>query len=115
MIILFLMGASNIITMNIDGLKSANRKERENAANLIRKNQKDMIQKLIEYAGEKVEPIRFKGHPDIEYPYHDSKHLSIVLLGDLRATEAIPVLLDNLEYENLEEPFKFTYKRANHG
>ena len=94
--VLLLMGASNIIMVDLGGLKSKDKKERENTANLIRKNQKEMIQKLIEYAGEKVNPISG------EYPHHDSKHLSIILLGDLRAIEAMPVLIDNLEYENTE-------------
>ena len=82
----------------IAGLTTNNRKEREKAAEDIRAQRADLIKQLLEFAGEKVE--QHPDNPEPFYPWHDSKHLAILLLGDLRAVEAIPVLLENLEYEN---------------
>ncbi len=84
----------------VTGLKSDNMKQREKAAEAIRNERTEIIKQLIEFASENVEPLPSSDSRFIEYPWHDLKHLSILLLGDLRAIEAIPVLLDNLEYKN---------------
>lgn len=81
------------------GLTAENLADRENAAKLILSRQKVLVGDLIKLASRKVEPIRKEGKTYI-YPYKDAKHLSIMLLGDLRAVEAIGVLLENIEYRN---------------
>lgn len=77
--------------------------EQINAAQTIRKKWSDTIQQLIKSAGRDVKPLSSSDPENIRYPRHDSKHLAILLLGDIRATEAVPVLLDNLEYRNPRE------------
>ena len=74
--------------------------EQINAAQTIRKKWSDTIQQLIKSAGRDVKPLSRSDPENIRYPRYDSKHLSILLLGDMRSTEAVPVLLDNLEYRN---------------
>lgn len=80
-------------------LTSKNQKEREKATETIRNERAELIRDLIGLAGQEVE----RWHPDdltSSYPWHDSKHLAILLLGDLRAFEALPVLIENLGYRN---------------
>jgi hypothetical protein len=55
---------------------------------------------LVGFAAEKVKPLPSSDPRFIEYPWHDSKHLATLLLGSLRATQAVPVLLENIEYKN---------------
>ena len=85
---------------HVSALKSASMQERERAAEAVRKQRSDLIEELLELAAEKVEPGPSSDPRFVEYPWHDSKHLAILLLGDLRAIEAVPVLLENLEYRN---------------
>ncbi len=87
------------------GLTSENIKDREQAAEDIRNDRSTLIKKLIQLAGEKVEPLPNEGFEIVIYPWHDSKHLSMLLLGDLHADEAVPVLLKNLEYKNPRSEF----------
>jgi hypothetical protein len=77
-----------------------NWKGREAAVADMRRSHSKLIKQLVELAAEKVEPqppfnLRIK-----EYPWHDRKHLAIILLGDLRAPEGVPMLFQNLEYMN---------------
>jgi len=97
--------ANNSKSKNLDqhagvsGLTAENLKDREKAAEAIRNERAQLIKQLIKLAAEKVERL----HPDdpkSSYPWCDSKHLAVLLLGDLRAVEAVPVLLENLEYKN---------------
>ena len=81
-------------------LKSDNLKHRERAFEAIRKERTELIRQLVELAAEKVEPLPYTDSRFIEYPWRDSKHLAILLLGELRATEGVAVLLDNIEYKN---------------
>jgi len=84
---------------NVVDLTTENLNDREKAAEAIRKERVQLIKQLIGLAAEKVERL----HPDdpkSSYPWRDSKHLAVLLLGDLRAVEAVPVLLENLEYKN---------------
>ncbi len=85
---------------NVTALTSENLKDREKAAEAIRNEHTELIKLLIQLAKEKVDPLPSNDPCFAEYPWHDSKHLSILLLGDLRAVEAVPVLLENLEYKN---------------
>ena len=83
----------------ISALTGENLKDREKAAEAIRKEHAELIKQLIELAGKEAE----RSHPeDVEssYLWHDSKHLAMLLLGDLHAVEAVSVLLENLEYKN---------------
>jgi hypothetical protein len=73
------------------------------AAQAIRQKWSDTISQLIQSASRGVKPLSLSDPENIRYPRHDSKHLSILLLGDIRAVEAVPVLLDNLEYHNPRE------------
>ena len=82
------------------GLTSKNREEREKAAEAIRNERTEIIKQLIEFAAENVEPLPSSDSRFIEYPWHDSKHFAILLLGDMSAVEAVPVLLENIEYRN---------------
>ena len=84
----------------IAGLTSENRKDREKAVDRIRKERTELIKDLIELAAEEVELLPSSDPIFAQYPWHDSKHLAILLAGDLRAAEAIPILLENLEYRN---------------
>jgi hypothetical protein len=73
---------------------------RERAAEAIRNERRELIAALIQLAQQEVNPLPSTDPRFVEYPWHDSKHLSILLLGELRATEAVPVFLANLEYKN---------------
>jgi len=84
---------------DIVGLRSENLKEREKAAEAIRKESVERINHLLEFASEKVQRL-YPDDPASPYPWHDSKHLATLLLGDLRAIQAVPILLENLEYKN---------------
>jgi hypothetical protein len=88
-------------TRYLSGLTSKILTEREQAAETIRNDRKELIKGLQELASENVKPLQ-PSNPQfpVEYPWHDSKHLSITLLGDLHVTEAISILIDNLEYRN---------------
>ena len=85
---------------NVSRLTTENRKEREKAAEAIRNDHTELIKRLIQLAAAKVEPLPSSDPRFVEYPWHDSKHLAILLLGDLRAAETVPALLDNLKYKN---------------
>ena len=91
---------SHVGKVDVTGLKSEDMKERERAAELIRNDRSNLINKLIELAAEDVETVPSSDPRFVEYPWHDSKHLSILLLGDLRASEAVSTLIDNIEYRN---------------
>jgi hypothetical protein len=86
----------------VSGLRSPNREQREQSADAIRKDREKLIKDLIELARKKVEPVPLNGTIATPISWHDTKHLSIILLGDLRAIEAIPVLLDNVAYLNVK-------------
>jgi len=61
---------------------------------------------LIQYASVKVKPLP-KPAPEFsdQYPWRDSKHLAIILLGEFRSIESIPILIENIEYKNPENSF----------
>jgi hypothetical protein len=86
--------------LNETGLMSKDLKHRVIAAERIRNDRDELIKQLIELAREKVEQLPSSDSRFVEYPWHDSKHLATLLLGELRATQAVPVLLDNIEYKN---------------
>lgn len=86
--------------VDVAQLESSQLQEREKSAEGIRKQHEGLATRLLELAGEKVEALPSSDARFVEYPWHDAKHLAILLLGDLRAVEGVPVLLDNLEYKN---------------
>lgn len=96
---LMLLTAAAVITFDISELEAEKLEDREKAAERIRQNHKNLIRQLIDLASKKTEKSGSKTRLLLPNPY-DSKHLSILLLGDLRATEAIPLLLDNITYLN---------------
>lgn len=73
--------------------------ERERTAEAIRQERTELLMQLIELADQEVGRLD-PGDPRSPYPWHDSKHLAILLLGEFRAAEAVSVLLENLEYKN---------------
>lgn len=87
---------------NLEGLKSDKREVREEAFDRILEQHKDRVQQLIALAAREVHGREFKlgDRAVVEYPWHDTKHLAIILLGDLRAAESVPILLENVEYRN---------------
>ncbi len=78
-------------------------REQEEAERIIREKWADTIRQLIKMAAKDVKPLSPSDPENIRYPWHDSKHLAILLIGDMRANESIPVLFDNLEYRNPRE------------
>ena len=87
-------------SQNVADLTSENLKDREQTAEAIRNEHTELIKQLIQLAAAKIEPLPSSDLRFIEYPWHDSKHLAILLLGELRATDGVSVLLDNLVYKN---------------
>jgi hypothetical protein len=85
------------------GLTSEIREEREAAAQAMCQQRAKIIKDLISLAATKVEPAPSdnQGFPQ-DGVWHDAKHLAILLLGDLRASEAVPALMENLCYRNPE-------------
>lgn len=84
------------------GLVSQDMTEREKAYSAMAKERADTIKALMDLAGQQVTPKQLGSGKDIltENPYHDRKHLAILLLGELRAAEAVPVLMRNIDYVN---------------
>ena len=84
-------------------LKSDKEDVREATAQRIRVERAETIRGLVVLARQDVKPLIIEkaGNVEyVEYPWHDAKHLAILLLGDLRAQEGVAVLLDNLTYRN---------------
>jgi hypothetical protein len=82
---------------DIGQLQAEKRQEREQASEAILKEHGARIQRLIELADT---PDR----DEFRYSdWHDSKHLAILLLAELRAGEAVDVLLEHLEYKNFHD------------
>jgi hypothetical protein len=73
---------------------------REDAAKAILATHAKLIERLIEVAARPGQAIHTAGMPEPAYPWHEPKHLAILLLGDLRASAAVPTLLENLTYMN---------------
>lgn len=102
-----LLGQGDIITFHqsVSGLTSQDLKEREKAMQAIQKQYEQLIGELIRLAGQEVQRLYPDDDPrsDFPWPWRDAKHLAILLLGDLRAVEAVPILLENLEYKNYKD------------
>ena len=83
-------------------LQAPDRPTRQRARHGIRKQHQELIAALIALAAGPTSPERRpRGRGEVpSYPDDEGKDLAIELLGDLRATEAIPVLLDNVKYCN---------------
>jgi hypothetical protein len=98
-------------------LESAALKDREDAAAAIRNTRSAVVNQLVELAGKKVEALSSFNPQVPEYPWHDGKHLAIILLGELRAPEGVPVLQQNLGYTNpktlyVDEPLEMDWYPA---
>ena len=83
--------------------QSQSREEREAIAETIRQDRAKIIQDLISVAAAKVKAPSSdgQGFPE-DSVWHEPKHLAIQILGDLRATESVSVLMNNLGYYNPE-------------
>jgi len=83
--------------------REQSREEREAITETIRQERAKIINDLIQVAATKDEatPPDAHGFPQ-DGVWHDAKHLAILLLGDLRASEAVSVLMKNLCYRNPE-------------
>ena|GEM_PF-7006387 len=86
-------------TFDPAGLKAENRRDRENSDQEIRKRYNELVEQLIQLAEQKVDRLNPED-PKSSYPWRDSKHMAISLLGDFRAPAAIRVLMENLGYRN---------------
>jgi hypothetical protein len=89
------------VVSELSELQSSNKNIRVASQKKILENQAKLIDELIRYASADVKPNP-KPHPDFpdSYPRHDSKHLAILLLGELRAISAIPICINNIGYKN---------------
>jgi hypothetical protein len=75
---------------SMSALTASHVAQREEAAVAIRNERGQRIRDLIEFT---------RKAPD-RTEWHDGKHLAILLLGDLRAVEAVPLLVENILYRN---------------
>jgi hypothetical protein len=85
----------------VQGLETEDREVREETFKRLLKEREERVQELIALAAKEVQGVKIEGcepPEDVEHPWHDAKHCAMILLGDLRAAETAPVLLDNLEY-----------------
>ncbi len=86
-------------SIDIGPLTAADRPTRRNAASAILEGRRRVVRRLIALAGKEVKPVGEEGgYP--RFPYRDPKHLSILMLGDMRASEAVAVLVKELQYRN---------------
>ena len=72
-------------------------KSRERQAEAILSARNEAIQSLMNTVRLAEQPGKGKQEPQ-EGEFHSEKHIAIILLGGLRASEAVEVLLDNLLY-----------------
>jgi hypothetical protein len=86
-------------------LGSDNEKARESAAEGIVKVRGELVDRLMELAKQPGKVLVSPNGERRAYLWHEPKHLAILLLGDLRASEAAPLLLENIEYRNPREFF----------
>jgi len=87
----------------LQGLEAEEREVREETFGKILKGRRECVQELIALAAKETQGVQGvmveeRGYAPVHYPWHDAKHLAMILLGDLRAAEAVPILLENLEY-----------------
>ena len=86
-------------------LRSELRKDREQAVKEIVGKRERLIAQLIELADEPEQVGAGRDANAPEPPWRGAKHLAILLLGELRASEAVPVLIKNLQYRNPRKRF----------
>jgi len=87
--------------LDTKAFQQQSREGREEAAKSVLQERADLVKDLIQLASTKDDAPRSPGFPQ-EGLWHSSKHLAIQLLGDLRASEAVPALLENMCYRNPE-------------
>jgi len=83
-------------------LQATDAATRERASRKILAERDQLVAGLIALARQATTPEPHKrGRQEVpSYPYREPKHLAIELLGELRASEAVEVLLGNLTYCN---------------
>ncbi|MHC4500647.1 MAG: hypothetical protein ACYS21_16235 [Planctomycetota bacterium] len=84
--------------VHVGELRSPDEKRREEAAEVIRKQQEQLVAGLVEIAGQEVPAAAAKGVTESEYAQRHSRYLAIGLLGDLRAREAVSVLTASIQF-----------------
>jgi len=82
---------------NVVALKSTKGKK---AVKAIRLKHEKIVEELVNLASQNVPSTSSRSTEDPNYIRHQAKHLAIILLGDIHAPDAVPVLLQNLEYIN---------------
>lgn len=100
----FIKSASIALALenSVQQLSAPAMEQRVAAAEIIKQEREHRINDLIQVARRRTEPLRTRvGDVEVaSYHWREDKHLAILLLGDLRASEAIVVLLENIEYMN---------------
>lgn len=87
-------------TLLLEGLRADHWQERAGAYGQLLRQQQAMVGELIRLAAGKEAPaVPAPLGVESGFSFHSPKHLAILLLGHLRAAEAVPVLLDNLRYK----------------
>ena len=93
--------ASNVFSLYLKGLSNEDWYVRTDAAKAIRKEQAALVTHLIELAQGPSWPFQTALGPMPSLPeWREPKHQAMLLLGDIRAADAVPTLLANIEYEN---------------
>lgn len=102
---LLLLGLSPVEgSFDAKTFRQQDRQGRERTAQAIRDERTRVINDLIRVAATKeISPPEGAGGFPKDGVWHGAKHLAILLLGDLRASEAVPVLMRNLGYRNPEK------------
>ena len=96
--------ASNVFSLYLKDLSNENLYVRMDAAKAIRKEQTALVTHLIKLAQGPSWPFQTALGPMPSQPeWREPKHQAMLLLGDMRAADAVPTLLANLEYENPRE------------
>jgi hypothetical protein len=93
----------------IDALMSKNPVVRFEGFEAVKKQYKQLVEELIKLASVKFESVPINDPNNSEYIKYYDKYYAIVLLGDIEANKAVPVLLDNLEFKNKYYVFGDSY------
>ncbi len=85
---------------NVAALKSTHEEKSKKGAKAIRLEHEKLIEELVNLAGQNVPSSASRSTEDANYIRHRAKELAIKLLGELRASQGVGVLLENLKYQN---------------
>jgi hypothetical protein len=93
--------AQESVSPPVAGLLAETREQRDAAAAQILSDRKQLVDALIPLVTKKLEPHpRRRDNFFQVLPEHDAKYLAIVILGEMRAVEAIPALLDAADFHH---------------